>query len=153
MTTYPHESHLRSILKGISWRIIATLDTILIVLVITCIQGECSIEPAIKIGLIEFLVKLFVYYIHERIWQFTLKDGVVTAKESFFKSASWRLVATSMTFVISGTVLKDFGTVALSIAITEMFTKFALYYLHERLWLKIPIGRVRKIIKRKEHHE
>ncbi|MCF6303556.1 MAG: DUF2061 domain-containing protein, partial [Devosiaceae bacterium] len=44
-----------------------TTDTILIVLLITCIMGECSIENALKIGLIEFVVKLAIYYFHERI--------------------------------------------------------------------------------------
>ncbi len=50
------ESHIRSIIKGISWRIIATSDTILIVLLITCLYGNCSLENALKIGAIEFLV-------------------------------------------------------------------------------------------------
>lgn len=153
MTNQPHESHLRSILKGISWRIIATLDTILIVLAITCIQGHCNIEPAIKIGTIEFFIKLLIYYVHERIWQFSFKNGVVTPKVSLFKSISWRLLATTMTFIISGAVLESFGAAALSIALIEVFTKFTFYYLHERLWLKIPLGRVRKIIHRKEKHE
>ena len=85
MTTYRKESHIRSLLKGISWRIVATTDTILIVLLITCLQGQCSIDHAIKIGLVEFLLKLLVYYVHERIWQRALSDGVVTKKETLFK--------------------------------------------------------------------
>ncbi len=52
------ESHLRSIFKGISWRIIATTATFFIVILITCLYGNCSIENAIKIGAIEFILKL-----------------------------------------------------------------------------------------------
>ena len=142
MTSFRKESHLRSILKGISWRIIATLDTILIVLLITCFHGSCTLEDAIAIGFIEFLIKLLIYYAHERFWQIAYKDGVVTKKETLYKSISWRIIATTLTFIISGAVLQSFNEIALYIALTELFTKFALYYLHERMWLKLPLGRV-----------
>ena len=58
------ESHLRSILKGVTWRILATLTTMIIAYYIT---GE--IDSALKIGTAEFVLKLFVYYAHERAWQ------------------------------------------------------------------------------------
>ncbi len=148
MAKYKQESHARSILKGVSWRIVATADTILIVLLITCLNGNCSIDHAIKIGAAEFLIKLLVYYFHERIWQFALKDGVVTSKETLYKTISWRVVATTMTFIISGAILNAYDEIALYIAITELFTKFALYYFHERMWLKLPLGKVRKIFKK-----
>jgi len=143
MTTYKKESHLRSLLKGISWRIVATSDTVLVVLLITCLTGNCSLENALKIGFIEFAVKFLVYYVHERIWQRVLVDKIVSKKETLHKTISWRIIATTMTFFISGSVLNAFDEIALYIALTELFTKFALYYLHERLWLKIPLGRIR----------
>ena len=143
MSTYKKESHLRSLLKGISWRIVATADTTLVVLLITCLTGECSIESAIKIGSIEFLIKFVVYYIHERIWQKILLNKEVTKKQTLQKTISWRVIATTMTFLISGSVLNAFDEIALYIALTELFTKFALYYLHERLWLKLPLGKIR----------
>jgi uncharacterized membrane protein len=58
------ESHLRSVLKGITWRLIATATTILVAFLIT---GKTDI--ALKIGAMEFVVKLLVYYAHERAWQ------------------------------------------------------------------------------------
>jgi len=143
MSTYKSESHIRSLLKGISWRIVATTDTILVVLFVTCLMGECSIESAIKIGSIEFLVKFLVYYIHERIWQGLLIHNRVAKKQTLKKTISWRIIATTMTFLISGSVLNAFDEIALYIALTELFTKFALYYLHERMWLKLPLGRIR----------
>jgi uncharacterized membrane protein len=143
MGKYKKESHLRSIIKGISWRIVATSDTILIVLAITCLSGNCSIHDALKIGVAEFLIKLIVYYVHERGWQRALKDGKLSARKTLFKTISWRIIATTMTFVISGTVLKSFNEIALYIALIELFTKFVLYYFHERLWLKIPLGKIR----------
>jgi len=138
------ESHLRSLLKGISWRIIATTDTILVVLLVTCLYGQCSLGNALKIGMIEFFIKYIAYYIHERIWQKIRKDNTVTKRQSLYKTISWRILATTTTFIISGTILKSFNEIALFIALIELITKFALYYLHERVWLKIPLGRIRK---------
>ncbi len=143
MSTYKKESHLRSILKGISWRILATTDTILIVLAVTCLLGNCSIDTAIKIGVAEFAIKLVIYYFHERIWQNVLKKGKVTSRETLYKTISWRIIATTMTFIISGAILNSFDEIALFIALTELFTKFILYYFHEKLWLKLPLGRIR----------
>jgi uncharacterized membrane protein len=143
MVNYRHESHLRSLLKGISWRIIATTDTVLVALMITCLFGKCSIENALKIGAVEFILKLLVYYFHERIWQKYRTGGSVTKLNTIYKSISWRLIATTMTFLISGAILESFDEIALFIALTELFTKFVLYYFHERLWLRLPLGRIR----------
>ena len=60
---YVEESHLRSIVKGITWRIIAS-TTILIITYMT--TGE--MDTAITIASIEFFVKLLLYYLHERAW-------------------------------------------------------------------------------------
>ncbi|MDG1761325.1 MAG: DUF2061 domain-containing protein [Flavobacteriaceae bacterium] len=53
----------RSLLKSISWRIIGTLDTILISYWIT---GAWSF--AMSIGAIELVTKMGLYIVHERIW-------------------------------------------------------------------------------------
>ena len=58
------ESNLRSLLKAVSWRIIATFTTILIAWFV-----YRDIGPALAIGGIEFIAKFFVYYGHERLWQ------------------------------------------------------------------------------------
>lgn len=57
------EKPLRSIVKSISWRIIGTLDTILISWVIT---GELAL--AFSIGSVELVTKMVLYFFHERIW-------------------------------------------------------------------------------------
>ncbi len=57
------ESHSKSLLKTISWRIIGTLDTILISWYLT---GTLSI--ALSIGSVEIFTKFILYYAHERIW-------------------------------------------------------------------------------------
>ena len=58
------ESRLRSLLKAISYRITGSLTTALLILVVT---GEW--ELALAIGAVEPVVKIIVYYLHERAWQ------------------------------------------------------------------------------------
>jgi len=64
MTEVVKESRLRSILKGLSWRVIATTTIIGIAFFKT---GDVTL--ALEIGAIEFFIKLLLYYGHERIWQ------------------------------------------------------------------------------------
>ncbi|NND64113.1 MAG: DUF2061 domain-containing protein [Flavobacteriaceae bacterium] len=149
MAVYKQESHIRSLLKGISWRIVATTDTILVALLITCLFGQCSLEDALKIGGIEFLLKFAVYYVHERLWQKYHAGKEATKRRTLYKTLSWRVIATTMTFIISGAILESFTEIALFIALTELFTKFALYYLHERIWLRLPLGRIRTFVYKK----
>ncbi|MBJ06895.1 MAG: hypothetical protein CMO40_07245 [Verrucomicrobiaceae bacterium] len=65
------ESNLRSLLKAISWRLIATVTTVLIAWLV---YGD--IGPALAIGGIEFFAKFLVYYFHERLWQ-TIPRGAI----------------------------------------------------------------------------
>jgi len=149
MQKFKTASHYRSVIKGVSWRIIATIDTVAIVLLITCLFDQCSLENALKIGASEFLLKLAIYYFHERIWLLLLKKQADTDKEIILKSISWRIIATTTTFIISGIILNSFNEIALYIALTELFTKFVLYYFHEKLWLKIPLGKIRSLFSKR----
>lgn len=53
----------RSVVKTISWRIIDTLDTILISWLVTG-----TLKVAISIGSIELITKIILYFLHERVW-------------------------------------------------------------------------------------
>ena len=64
MTDFRKESHLRSVLKGLTWRVVATTTIILIVYFKTG-----NIKGALEIGAIEFVIKFLLYYLHERAWQ------------------------------------------------------------------------------------
>ena len=54
---------MRSVVKSVSWRVIGTLDTIVISWLIT---GEVSM--ALTIGSVELITKMVLYFFHERIW-------------------------------------------------------------------------------------
>lgn len=57
------ESHVRSVTKAVTWRILATMTTAIIVLSLT---GR--LKTALLVGGVEVFVKLIVYYLHERLW-------------------------------------------------------------------------------------
>jgi uncharacterized membrane protein len=57
------EKPFRSFLKGLTWRITATTDTFIISYLVT---GK--LKFAISISFIEFVTKLTLYFVHERIW-------------------------------------------------------------------------------------
>ncbi len=58
------ESHKRSLVKAVTWRVIATLVTFLVAYLLT---GEIAI--AAGIGLVDSAIKFFAYYFHERTWE------------------------------------------------------------------------------------
>ena len=57
------ESHKRHLFKTVSWRVIGTLDTVILSWIITGnpIMG-------LKIGMLEVVTKMILYYLHERAW-------------------------------------------------------------------------------------
>ena len=111
------------------------------------------------------LTKVGLYYLHERLWakiplgtvrklspfatdqvkpETALRDSHL---RSVIKAVSWRAVGTADTILVSmfwtGNTAK-----ALAIGSTELITKIALYYLHERLWTRIPLGTIRRFFRR-----
>ena len=60
---YHADSRVRSILKALSWRITALIVTSIVVWVITG-----SLEFAAAVGAADTLIKLGLYYVHERLW-------------------------------------------------------------------------------------
>jgi uncharacterized membrane protein len=64
-------SYKRHIAKTITWRIIGTLDTIIISWVITG-----SWQWGLAIGGVEIFTKIILYYFHERVWYKFSKFGI-----------------------------------------------------------------------------
>tara|TARA_Y100001958_G_C21215975_1_gene541377 strand:+ start:1345 stop:1563 length:219 start_codon:yes stop_codon:yes gene_type:complete len=65
------ESRFRSLLKAISWRLIASITTTLIAFYFGL--------PAKAIGLVFFadlIIKFVLYFIHERVWVNYIKIGI-----------------------------------------------------------------------------
>jgi adenylylsulfate kinase len=57
------ESHFRSVIKAFSWRFWATVTTMLLVYIFTG-----TIKIALAIGGLEVVLKMLIYFLHERAW-------------------------------------------------------------------------------------
>jgi adenylylsulfate kinase len=57
------ESHTRSIIKGVTWRLIASATTMTVVYIAT---GDLALVASV--GAIDVVAKIFFYYLHERTW-------------------------------------------------------------------------------------
>lgn len=68
-------SRKRHFAKSVSWRVLGTLDTMLLAWVVT---GDPL--TGFTIGVLEIFTKLFLYYGHERVWYKFSKFGVSEGK-------------------------------------------------------------------------
>jgi len=131
-------SYKRHLAKTITWRIVGTIDTVLLSWLIT---GNPL--TGLKIGFAEVFTKMILYYLHERVWfKINLsKDGKVleSKKRHIAKTVTWRFIGTldtmTLAWLISGNPLTG-----LKIGFAEVITKMLLYYLHERAWYKVDYG-------------
>jgi len=129
MTNTPYKRHLA---KTLTWRCVGTIDTMLLSWVISGnpISG-------LKIGFSEVFTKMFLYYVHERIWfSYKLADS---RKRHIIKTVTWRCVGTFDTMLIAWFITGNAMT-GLQIGMAEIITKMILYYIHERAWYKIDFG-------------
>jgi uncharacterized membrane protein len=65
---------------------------------------------------------------------------MVSKRRSLAKSITWRLIAIVVTFLV-GFVMTGSLAFAASLSLLSNLINFILYYLHERVWLKINWGR------------
>lgn len=132
------QSRKRHIAKTITWRIVATLDTFLLSWII-------SGNPAIglKIGIVEVVTKMILYYLHERTWfKINLsKDGKILESRlrHIGKTFTWRLIGTLDTMLLAWWISGD-PLIGLKIGFAEVLTKMLLYYAHERFWYRTNYG-------------
>lgn len=131
-------SHKRHIAKTITWRLVGTLDTIILSWIIS---GDPFI--GLQIGVYEVVTKMILYYLHERAWYKVnlTKDGKIleSRKRHIAKTVTWRLVGTVDTMTLAWIVTGNPLT-GLKIGFAEVVTKMILYYFHERVWYKVNFG-------------
>ncbi len=125
-------AHKRHLAKTLTWRLVGTIDTILLSWLI-------SGNPltGLKIGFAEVITKMVLYYLHERIW---FNIGIPDSrKRHILKTITWRIVGTLDTILLSWLISGNPVT-GLKIGMAEVVTKMALYYFHERAWYRINFG-------------
>lgn len=57
------DSRIRSVIKALTWRAVATSTTMSLVYI-----GTGDVELMAHVGIADVLIKLFFYFGHERIW-------------------------------------------------------------------------------------
>jgi uncharacterized membrane protein len=136
------EANKRSFAKAVSWRVTGTIDTMMVSYIIT---GNPLM--ALKIGAVEVMTKILLYYFHERIWgkiqwgrnPITMEDQ---HQRSAVKALSWRATGTMDTIFISYLITGHIPS-ALGIGAFEIITKCLLYYAHERVWSMVSWGKIK----------
>ena len=129
------DGHARALAKGVSWRIIGTLDTFLWSWLITKQAFSAG-----SIASLETITKIALFYGHERAWRL-IPWAPDAHLRSFVKALSWRVIGSLDTFILSFLVTGS-AKWAVSIATAEAVTKIVLYYLHERAWRLVRWGRL-----------
>ncbi|GGD41132.1 DUF2061 domain-containing protein [Muriicola marianensis] len=125
-------SYKRHLAKTITWRIVGTLDTIVLSWIIT---GNPL--TGLKIGAAEVITKMLLYYLHERVWfNIGIKES---RKRHIYKTFTWRAIGTLDTILLSWFISGNPLT-GLQIGVAEVITKMILYYFHERTWYRINFG-------------
>jgi len=153
----PEIRQIRSISKAISWRVVGTIDTLLLSFVVLSalgplfgIEGESSADnakTAASIALTEVATKMILYYLHERLWSRLHWDRVLDEeglhrdgrRRSVTKTGTWRVIARLDTMVLGYIFTGNLAT-AISIGGFEIITKLVLYFFHERFWSRISWG-------------
>ena len=126
------KSHKRHIAKAITWRIMGTLDTILLSWLIT---GNPF--TGLKIGFSEVATKMLLYYFHERFW---FKTRIINAnKRHLIKTITWRILGTLDTMLLAW-IISGNALTGLKIGFAEVLTKMLLYFLHEKAWYRVNFG-------------
>ncbi|WP_370477422.1 DUF2061 domain-containing protein [Tamlana flava] len=128
----PKNLYKRHIAKAFTWRLVGTIDTVLLSWAIT---GNPL--TGLKIGAFEVVTKLALYYFHEQFWFRTKIEK--SKKRHLFKTLTWRIIATVDTMLLAW-VISGNPLTGLSIGVAEVITKMVLYYIHERVWYKIDFG-------------
>ncbi|MFC0263411.1 DUF2061 domain-containing protein [Fontibacter flavus] len=78
ITKQGKDSNVKSLMKSISWRVVGTLDTMVISFLVT---GQ--LVMAVSIGSIEVVTKIALYYLHERAWESATKIDKDEPKKEF----------------------------------------------------------------------
>ncbi len=145
----------RSVAKAISWRVVGTIDTLILSYVLITYLGPIfgmeqhgseALETASYIALTEVATKMVFFFLHERFWAVlrwgtTIEDGarVQSLLRTTVKTTTWRIIASLDTMLLAFFFTGNIAT-AISIGGLEVVTKLVLYFIHERVWSKLPFG-------------
>jgi len=137
------ETHLRTIVKVISWRVLITVSHMVNAFIVTG-----SLLMGVKIAGLALVINSALFWIHERFWnifgwnrreaeKLNFSEG---QPRSISKVVSWRVLITVSNFIIPFIMTGSWGQAVLFAGMATI-VNMALYWGHERLWNIIRWGK------------
>jgi uncharacterized membrane protein len=138
-----NETHLRTIVKIISWRMLITISHIVNAFIVTG-----SFLTGLKIAGLALIINSTLFWIHERLWnifQWSRKNHdklnfVESHPRSIIKVFSWRILITVSNFIIPFILTGSWGQAILFAGMATL-VNMLLYWGHERFWNIIKWGK------------
>lgn len=135
------ETHSRTLLKTIVYRVLCTIAIFLISLALGA-GAAASGTMALTIA----IVGTIVYYTHDRVWnRFSWnrnEDGRESARRSIVKTIVYRLITVVIGIILARLIITDSNQTAVAFAVSQFVVNMILYYLVERVFNRFNIGRV-----------
>ena len=101
-------------------------------------------KVALNIGLIDFVLKIGVFYLHDRAWSH-VPYGLTSSSERVWRSVSkgitYRMLGSNISFAI-GFFMTGSVYIAGTLAILDVVVKVIAYAIHEQIWQKVIHGRI-----------
>ena len=140
------ETKIRTILKTISYRVINTVVTLLVTLIV--FNKETSIAGSM--ALVQLIVGSLVYFIYDRIWT-SVRWNVEKSEDvilyeskfrSFLKTIGYRLIVLILGMLTARAIMTSDNIIAIYWSLMSNFISLIIYYLHERCWNLIKKGKL-----------
>ena len=133
------ETHLRSAVKAMGWRACAGVVT-----VITAIYFTGSWLIAAKMAAWEVVSKSATMFIGERMWNTVAwgkRERADAARRSLLKALAWRAFA-ALNTLCTALFFTRKASASGGIMLTETVVKTSMFYAYERVWARVPWGKV-----------
>ena len=133
------ESKKRTIAKTATFKVMA-----MTVGYFTALFFTGSKETAFYVLVANSITTLLGFYIHERVWakfNWKMSDLTDNQSRSIVKTITYKVCIFTVGTLVKWAVIGDFAT-ALSIGITKNLITAVIYYVHERVWVRVSWGKL-----------
>jgi uncharacterized membrane protein len=128
-----HETHARTVVKAIIYRVLSVISIIVLSLLFGASQQTAGI-----MGLVVVVVGTTIYYIHDRVWlKFSWlvsnDSGKDLISRSLLKTIIYRTITTLVGIVIARILLTDSTSTAIGFAVSQALVNALLFFMVERI--------------------
>jgi uncharacterized membrane protein len=135
------ETHGRTVLKTIVYRLLCLMATYSIAIAL----GGSAAQSGFM-ALVILAIGIVLYYGHDRAWNRFNWDrdehGKESLRRSIVKTMCYRLITFIISLILSKLILSDSNQTAAMFAVSQFVVLLVLYYIVERVFNRLSIGRV-----------